>query len=102
MMFRAVFNEVRSNGRGQNPDMPKPIRFAAVEVERYNPQPPKQLPPDEHTTYTSRTDGQGVLASTLPDPGWWAVTAIRPTDKRVDRCTFWVYVDDKIPLKPAE
>jgi hypothetical protein len=102
MLFRAVFNDVRGKRRGQNADMPKPIGFAAVEVEHYNPQPPKQLPPDEHTTYTARTDDIGVLASTLPDTGWWAVTAIRPTDKRVDRCTFWVYVDDKIPLKPAE
>ncbi len=102
MVFRAAFNDVRGFRRGQNVDIPKPIRNAAGEIEHYNPQPPKQLPPDEHTTYAARTDDIGVLASTLPDPGWWGVTAIRPTEKRVDRCTFWVYVDDKIPLKPAE
>jgi uncharacterized GH25 family protein len=102
MIFRAVFVEVHGERRGQNSEAPRPIRGAAVEVEHFNPQPPKQLPPDEHTTYTARTDDNGIMASTLPDPGWWAVTAIRPTDKRIDRCTFWIYVDDKIPLKPAE
>jgi uncharacterized GH25 family protein len=88
-----------------------------VEIERYNATAPKALPPDEHITFAVKTDSGGVATCTLPDPGWWAVTAIRkfgpkqePATKDhdgkeypvVDRATLWVPVDDKIPLKPAE
>ena len=93
MLFRADFRDLNHSD---------PIKSAAAEFEHYNPEPPKLLPSDEHTTYTAQTDSQGVLASTLPESGWWAVTAIKPGDKIIQRCTFWVHVDDKIPLKPAE
>jgi cobalt/nickel transport protein len=82
-----------------------------VEVERYNATPPKELPPDEHITRAVKTDPNGVATMSLPEPGWWAVTAVRDggTLERAGkhyplkvRCTFWVNVDDKIPLTPAK
>jgi hypothetical protein len=48
---------------------------------------------------------------TLPEPGWWAITAIRDGGTRVKdgknypvkiRSTLWVPVDDKVPLTPAK
>jgi len=106
MVFQA---RVRAPGAGL------PISYL-VEIERYNPMAPKSLPPDEHITFAVKTDA-GVATCTLPDPGWWAVTAIRKLDPKqeatmkdhdgkdypvIDRATLWVPVDNKIPLKPAE
>jgi uncharacterized GH25 family protein len=88
-----------------------------VEVERFNPQPPRTLPPDEFITLGVKTDPSGTATCTLPDPGWWALTAVRrypaeakpPTRERdgkeypfVERATLWVLVEDRIPLKPGE
>lgn len=88
-----------------------------VEVERFNPQPPAVLPPDEHVTLALKTDPQGTATCTLPDAGWWGVTAIRrhpaeaklPTRERdgkayplVERATLWVLVEDRLPLRPRD
>src|SRR5262249_32668594 len=88
-----------------------------VEVERYNPAPPKTLPPDEQITLALKSDPAGVATCTLPDPGWWAVTATRrygpkqtqSTRERegkaypvVERATLWVFVDDPPPRKPGD
>lgn len=81
----------------------------SVEIERYNPAPPKQLPPEEHITYLARTDRTGVAAFTLPEPGWWSMTvtfgtdALKHEDKeypRHRRITLWVPVDEKVNVKP--
>jgi cobalt/nickel transport protein len=97
------------------PQGPQLLHF--VEVERYNATPPKALPPDEHMTLSLKSDENGVATCTLPEPGWWAITATRkfnqfqqPATKErdgkpypvVERATLWVPVDDKIPLKPVE
>jgi cobalt/nickel transport protein len=82
-----------------------------VEIERLNPSPPKELPPDEHITRTVRSDPKGVATSTLTEPGWWAMTAVRDGGLRdragraypvVERSTLWVFVDDKVPLAPVK
>jgi cobalt/nickel transport protein len=83
----------------------KPLPGALVEVERYNPAPPKELPADEHITRTARTDPNGVVTCTLPEAGWWCVTAQadggtkerngKPYPVR-RRATLWVFVDEKI------
>ena len=100
MLFRATYSDL---SKQKDPDSNFVLLgFEKVEIERYNPEPPKELPPEEHTTYTARTDAIGVLATTLPDAGWWAITAIKPTPKAIHRCTFWVPVDGKIPLKLAD
>ena len=88
-----------------------------VEVERFNPEPPAALPPDEHVTLALKTDQLGTATTTLPDAGWWGVTAIRrhpaeaklPTRERdgkayplVERATLWVLVEDRIPFAPRD
>jgi len=80
----------------------KPLADVLVEVERYNPEPPKSLPPDEQITRTLRTDPSGVATCTLAEPGWWCITAQRLEGTRShngepapvrQRATFWVFVD---------
>jgi cobalt/nickel transport protein len=82
---------------------------ALVEIERLNPAPPKELPPDEHMTRTVRSDPAGVATTTLTEPGWWALTAVIDggTRERAGRTypvrrrsTLWLFVDDKVPLSP--
>jgi cobalt/nickel transport protein len=84
----------------------KGLAGALVEIERYNPTPPaeKDLPPDEQITRTAKTDPNGVVTATLPDPGWWSLTAARDAGKRNrdgkqypvrERTTLWVFVDEK-------
>jgi len=88
-----------------------------VEVERFNSQSPAALPPDEHITLALKTDPLGTATCTLPDPGWWGITAVRrypaeaktPTRERegkaypvVERSTLWVLVDGPVPLRPAD
>jgi uncharacterized GH25 family protein len=77
---------------------------ALIEVERYNVEPPKALPPDEQITRVVKTTRQGVVACTLPEAGWWALTGStdagtkeregKPRPVR-QRSTLWVYVDGK-------
>jgi uncharacterized GH25 family protein len=95
MAFRAEFEEETRDG-------PRPLAGALVEVERYNPAAPKELPPDEHITRSAKTDRVGTATVTLTEPGWWAVTAVRDRDGTRQRGTFWVFVDDKVPLEPAK
>ena len=80
----------------------KPLPGAMVEVERYNPAPPKALPPDEHITRRLKTDPNGVLTCTLTEAGWWCITAERNAGQREvggkkylvkQRSTLWVFVD---------
>jgi cobalt/nickel transport protein len=82
----------------------KPLAGALVEIERYNPSPPKELPPDEHITRKVRADPNGVATCTLTEPGWWCITALRDGGVREhqgkkypvrQRSTLWVYVDPK-------
>lgn len=73
----------------------KPVRRGAVEVERSNPAPPKEVPADEFVTRTARTSRTGTAVVTLGEPGWWAVTAAVDGEKARHRCTLWVHVDEK-------
>ncbi len=88
--------------RGQ-PNGNEPLAAVLVEVERYNPAPPKDLPPDEQITRSVKTDPNGVATVTLPEPGWWAITAVRSGGTRLRdgkaypvkvRSTLWVPVDE--------
>ena len=81
----------------------QPLANALVEVERYNATPPKKLPPDEFITRTVKTDPNGVATVTLPESGWWAITAVHDGGTRVRdgkafpvkvRSTLWVPVDE--------
>ncbi len=73
-----------------------------VQYERYNSEPPKKLPSDELITFASKTDPNGVLTCTLPEPGWWGITVQRAAGTRNfqgkdyplrQRLTMWVHVD---------
>jgi cobalt/nickel transport protein len=86
----------------------QPLAGAVVEIERYNPAPPKELPPDEHITRTTKTDSNGVVTYTLTDAGWWSLTAQTDGGKREhkgktypvrQRATLWVFVDAKATPK---
>jgi uncharacterized GH25 family protein len=79
-----------------------------VEVERYNPTPPKELPPDEFITRTAKTDPNGVATCTLTEAGWWSITAQKQSGKKErngntypvrQRTTLWVFVDEKPSAK---
>jgi cobalt/nickel transport protein len=86
----------------------KPLPGALMEIEHYNPTPPKALPPDEQITRTAKTDPGGVVTCTLTQPGWWCITAHRDGGKRDhdgktypvrQRATLWVFVDEKVTPK---
>jgi cobalt/nickel transport protein len=79
-------------------------RSYLIEVERYNAVAPKKLPPEEHITRTVRTAPDGVVTTTLTDPGWWSLTVTQSGGMRNhggkdvplrERCTLWVFVDEK-------
>ncbi len=86
----------------------KGLPGAMVEIEPYHPEPPKELPPDEHITRIAKTDPNGVVTCTLPDWGWWCLTAQRDGGKKAregkdypvrQRTTLWVFVDEKLMSK---
>jgi cobalt/nickel transport protein len=69
---------------------------AEIEIEKYNPKPVKNLPPDELITFKAKADDNGFFVTTLPEAGWWGVTAITTAPSNVgQRATFWVHVDEK-------
>ena len=89
----------------------KPLGGLLVEVERYNPVAPKELPADEHITRTAKTDPNGIVTCTLPEPGWWCISAQRLHGQREragksfpvrQRAIFWVFVDEKNVSRPSE
>jgi cobalt/nickel transport protein len=86
----------------------KPLAAALVEIEHYNPVAPKELPADEQITRTAKTDPNGIVTCTLPESGWWCITAQRAHGQREhagknypvrQRSTLWVYVDEQKPKK---
>jgi cobalt/nickel transport protein len=75
-----------------------------VEIEKYNAKPVKDPPEDELVTFTTKADPNGFFVTTLPEPGWWGITAVRILkSERVgneqrwiyERATIWVHVNDK-------
>jgi cobalt/nickel transport protein len=89
----------------------QPQAGAIVEVERYNPVAPKELPPDEQITRRVKTDPNGVATCTLTEAGWWCVTAQREAGQRErdgkmyplrQRATFWVFVDNRVGRPAAK
>jgi cobalt/nickel transport protein len=81
---------------------------ALIEIERYNAIAPRELPPDEQITRTVKTDPKGVFTTTLPEAGWWCLTAQRDAGTRQregktypvkQRSTLWVYVEEKVGAK---
>jgi nickel transport protein len=82
----------------------KSLADAIVEVEHYNPIPPKVLPNDEQMTRSVKCDPNGVFTCTLTESGWWCVTATKDGGKLArdgkmypvkKRTTLWAFVDEK-------
>jgi cobalt/nickel transport protein len=105
MVFQARLSTSRPQQRAMQL---RPLAGTLVEVEHYNPQPPAQMPPDEHITYTARTGPDGVVTTTLTAPGWWGLTAAQPGPNRMHgdklrpgrkRSTLWVFVDERMAAK---
>jgi hypothetical protein len=63
-----------------------------IEIEKYNAKPMKNLPPDELITFKAKADPHGFFVSTLPEAGWWGITAVT---KQSQRATMWIHVDEK-------
>jgi cobalt/nickel transport protein len=81
----------------------KPLAGSLAEIERYNTVAPKELPADEFITRTVKSDPNGVVTCTLPEPGWWCLTTGRSGGKKQhdaktypirQRTTIWVFVDE--------
>jgi cobalt/nickel transport protein len=73
-----------------------------IEIERYSPEPPKDVPPAVFVTYRTRVDPNGVFTFAFPEAGWWSFTAERAagTHERNgaeyplrQRVTMWVHVE---------
>jgi cobalt/nickel transport protein len=100
MVFQArIFARVRARVGYET----RALANSLVEVERYNAAPPKELPPDEHITRTVKTDNNGVVTTTLTEPGWWCLTTVRAGGAQEkdgktypirQRSTLWVFVDE--------
>jgi cobalt/nickel transport protein len=107
-VFQARF--LASTSAGQSIEI-GPMAGKLVELERYNPRPPLRLPADELITRTFKTDPNGIVTCTLPDPGWWCITAQRPGPEQEhegkryllkQRASLWVFVDKNPPATPAK
>jgi cobalt/nickel transport protein len=97
-----VFQVETLKARSESEGGPR-SRLGLVEIERYNAEPPKKLPPDEQITRTVRLDANGIATTTLSEVGWWCLTVARPQGTRMrdgkscpfrQRATFWVFVDE--------
>jgi cobalt/nickel transport protein len=97
--------------QAEMPRRPATGTLSLVEIERYNAEPPKTIPPDEHITRTVRLDRNGVATATLTEAGWWCLTVARPNGMRMregksyplrQRSTFWVFVDQATPASPGK
>ena len=76
------------------------LKFLRVEVEKYNEKPVKNPPPDELITFQTKADKDGYFVTTLPEAGWWGVTAVASLTrgenaKITRRATLWIHVDEK-------
>jgi cobalt/nickel transport protein len=87
------------------------LPWVPVEIEHYNAQPPRRLPPDELITHTCKTDPNGVLTCTLSEPGWWAITAERQGPAHLhegktyptrERATLWIFVDKAVAMEAGK
>lgn len=85
-------------------DEKQPAISPHIEIERFNPAPPKNIPADELVTFKTRFDPNGVFTFAFPEAGWWSFTAQRDGGTRQhkgkeypvrQRLTMWVHVEDK-------
>jgi cobalt/nickel transport protein len=58
----------------------KPVPFAEVEVEYYNPEKTARAPTDYMITQTLQADPNGVFTYATPRSGWWGFAALNQAD----------------------
>jgi len=60
----------------------KPVPFAEIEVEYYNPpgEPPVEAPTGAHVTQVIKADANGVFTYAMPRAGWWGFAALTEPD----------------------
>ncbi len=86
--------------------VPQHFDYNRVEIERYNPQRPKEILPDELVTFQVKSDPNRVFTCTLTEPGWWCITAQWETGPQMkdsdgksrtvwQRTSLWVHVETK-------
>lgn len=72
------------------------------EMEKWNPFPPKNLPPDELITFSAKADELGIVSFSAPESGWWGITTEgkeieimknNSTSVIMQRSTFWYFVN---------
>jgi cobalt/nickel transport protein len=54
----------------------KPVPFAEVEVEHWNPGRKIRPPNDAFVTQVVKADANGVFSYTMPRAGWWGFAAL--------------------------
>lgn len=62
----------------------KPVPYAEVEVEFYNPDGSKKVPADPMITQVVKADGNGVFTYAMPFKGWWGFAALNHDDKKMN------------------
>ena len=61
----------------------KPVPYAEVEVEYYNPSGKAQAPDELMITQTIKADGNGVFSYAAPVAGWWGFAGLSTSDKKL-------------------
>jgi len=62
----------------------KPVAYAEVEIEHYNPDGKAKAPTDYMITQTIKADGNGVFTYAAPQAGWWGFAALKTADYKLD------------------
>jgi len=84
----------------------EPVAGAEVEIERFLPDPPKDLPPEPMITRVVVTDPNGVFSCTFPDPGWWLCAAYMKDVGKIEKdgetytqnglAGIWIHIEKKM------
>jgi uncharacterized GH25 family protein len=97
-----VSNTLAGHEKYEKRDARSLANGVTVEIEKYNPKPVKNLPPDELITFKTKTTPAGDFVTALPEAGWWSMTASLPSIRETNgktmltqRATLWVHVDEK-------
>ncbi|MDH5545409.1 MAG: DUF4198 domain-containing protein [Gammaproteobacteria bacterium] len=61
----------------------KPVPYAEVEVEFYNPDGARKAPADPMITQVIKADGNGVFTYAMPFKAWWGFAALNTDDKKM-------------------
>lgn len=63
----------------------RPLPYATVEVEYYNPGGKTKPPTEAHITQVIKADERGVFVYGIPKEGWWGFAALHDADYQMER-----------------